>query len=79
MLAGREQVKPAGVEAETDKFTGPVNPLRAVIVIVESPVEPALMMAGLTVPADMPKSTTWKRIEDDVWDRVASAPVTVTL
>ncbi len=50
-LAGRVQIKPAGVEAETDKVTVPVNPLRAVSVIVEVPEAPARICAGLTAPA----------------------------
>ncbi len=61
-LAGNVHVKPAGVEAETESVTTPVKPLRAVTVIVEVPEEPALMVAGLTAPADTVKSTTWKVI-----------------
>ena len=50
-LAGRVQVKPAGVEADTDRVTVPVNPFRAVTVIVEVPEAPARIWAGLTAPA----------------------------
>ena len=62
-LAGRVQVRPAGVEAETARLTVPVKPLTAVTVIVEVPEAPARIWAGLTAPAAMVKSTTWKRIE----------------
>ena len=61
-LAGRVQVRPAGVEAETARLTVPVKPLTAVTVIVEVPEAPARIWAGLTAPAAMVKSTTWKRI-----------------
>jgi len=56
------QVRPAGVEAETARLTVPVKPLTAVTVIVEVPEAPARIWAGLTAPAAMVKSTTWKRI-----------------
>jgi len=36
-LAGRVQVRPAGVEADTARLTVPVKPLTAVTVIVEVP------------------------------------------
>jgi hypothetical protein len=61
-LAGSVHVNPAGVEAETERFTVPVNPLRAVTVIVEVPEAPGCIMAGDTAPAEIVKSTTWKRI-----------------
>jgi len=61
-LAGRVQVRPAGVEADTARFTVPVNPLTAVTVIVEVPDEPARITVGETAPAAIVKSTTWKRI-----------------
>jgi hypothetical protein len=61
-LAGRVQVKPAGVEADTDNVTVPVKPFTAVTVIVEVPEEPASIWAGDTDPAAMVKSTTWNRI-----------------
>ncbi len=78
-LAGRVQVRPAGAEADTDRVTVPVSPFRAVTVIVEVPGEPALMVAGLTAPAAMLKSTTWKSMVAVVWDRVPLVPVTVTV
>lgn len=58
-LAGRVQVKPEGVEADAERFTMPVSPLTAVIVIVEFPDEPAGISAGDTVPADIVKSAKW--------------------
>ena len=61
-LAGSVQVRPAGVEADTDRVTVPVKPLTAVTVIVEVPDEPARIWAGDTAPAAIVKSTTWKRI-----------------
>jgi len=56
------QVKPAGVDAETARLTVPVNPLRAVTVIVEVPEAPARIWVGETAPAAIAKSTTWKSI-----------------
>jgi hypothetical protein len=56
------QVRPAGVETDTARFTVPVRPLTAVTVIVEVPEEPASIWAGDTAPAAIVKSTTWKRI-----------------
>ncbi len=50
-LAGSVQVKPAGVDAETDRVTVPVNPFRALTVMVEVPEAPARICAGLTAPA----------------------------
>ena len=73
------QVSPAGVEADTARLTVPVRPLRAVTVTVEVPDEPASIVAGLTAPAAMVKSTTWKRIAAVVWVRAPSVPVTVTV
>ena len=78
-LAGRVQVRPAGVEADTARLTVPVRPLRAVTVIVEVPEAPANICAGDTAPAAIVKSTTWKRIVAVVWLRVPSVPVTVTV
>jgi hypothetical protein len=62
-LAGRVQVRPAGVDTDTDKPTLPVNPLTAVTVMVEVPEAPASIWAGLTAPAAIVKSTTWNRID----------------
>ncbi len=61
-LAGRVQVRPAGVDADTDNVTTPVNPLRAVTVMVDVPEAPASIWLGVTAPAAMVKSTTWKVI-----------------
>jgi hypothetical protein len=61
-LAGRVQVRPAGVETDTARLTEPVKPLTAVTVIVEVPGAPARICVGLTAPAEIVKSTTWKRI-----------------
>ena len=61
-LAGRVQVKPAGVEAETARLTVPVRPLRAVTVMVEAPDDPASIWTGDTAPAVIVKSTTTKVI-----------------
>ena len=55
-LAGIVQVKPAGVEAETDRFTVPVNPVEVVRVIVDVPEAPARIWVGETAPAEMEKS-----------------------
>jgi hypothetical protein len=56
------QVRPAGVEADTDSATVPVKPFSAVTVIVDVPDAPARIWVGLTAPAAIVKSTTWKRI-----------------
>jgi hypothetical protein len=61
-LAGKVQVRPAGVETDTAKLTVPVRPLTAATVIVEVPEAAASIWAGETVPAAIEKSTTWKRI-----------------
>ncbi len=67
------------MDAETDRLTVPVNPLRAVTVIVDVPGDPALIVAGLTAPAEIVKSTTWKTMLAVVWTRLPSVPVTVTV
>jgi hypothetical protein len=41
LVGVNEQVRPAGVDAETDRLTVPVKPFRAVTVIVEVPEAPA--------------------------------------
>jgi len=61
-LAGKVHVKPAGVETDTARLTVPVKPFNAVTVIVEVPEDPASIWVGDTAPAEMLKSTTWKRI-----------------
>jgi len=50
------QVKPDGEDAETDRPTVPVKPLRAVAMIVDVPWEPAEIWSGDKAPADMEKS-----------------------
>jgi hypothetical protein len=50
------QVNPVGEEAETDRFTVPVNPFTAVTVIVETPEDPASIWVGATALAVMLKS-----------------------
>jgi hypothetical protein len=59
-LAGKLQVNPAGVEAETARATVPVRPLTAVTVIVDVAETPVLTAAGDV--AAMVKSTTWNVI-----------------
>ena len=61
-LAGKVHVKPAGVEAETARFTVPVKPFNAVTVMVDVPEDPAKIWVGDTAAAAMLKSTTWKSI-----------------
>lgn len=56
-LPTRVQVRPEGDEAETARFTVPVNPFKAATVIVEVPEEPAKIWAGETGPAVMLKSS----------------------
>ncbi len=78
-LAGKVHVKPEGVEVDTERFTVPVNPLRAVTVMADVPDEPELMLEGETGPADMLKSVTWKSIEAVWWVADVPVPVTVTV
>jgi hypothetical protein len=78
-LAGRVQVRPEGVEEDMARFTVPVNPLRAVTVMVDVPDEPELMLEGETGPADMLKSVTWKSTSPVTWVADVPAPVTVTV
>ncbi len=61
-LAGNVHVRPAGVDADTARFTVPVKPLTAVTVTVEVPEDPTRICVGETAPAAIVKSTTWKRI-----------------
>ncbi len=76
-LAGNVHVSPAGTVSV--RVTTPVNPLTAVTVIVEVPADPAKIWAGVTAPAAMVKSTTWKSMLAVVCDRVPLEPVTVTV
>ncbi len=74
-------VKPAGVEAETDKLTVPVKLFTAVMVMLEVPEEPARICDGATAPRLIVKSgisATWNVILAVVWERVLLGPVTVT-
>ena len=73
------QVKPAGEEADADSNTVPVRPLTAVTVIVEVPEDPASICAGVTAPAAIVKSTTWKRMDAVVRETPPFDPVTVTV
>ena len=66
LVGVRVHVRPAGVEAETVNETVPVRPFRAVTVIVVEPDAPANIWLGLTAPAAIEKSTTWKTIGPDV-------------
>jgi hypothetical protein len=50
-LAGNVQVRPAGVETDTARFTVPVNPFSAVTVMVDVPEEPASIWVGDTALA----------------------------
>jgi hypothetical protein len=80
LVGAKEHDSPAGVEADTDRLTVPVNPLSAVTVIAEVPEAPASIWAGLTAPATIVKSTTWNRVAGVVvWERVPLVPVTVTV
>ena len=56
ILARGLQVRPAGLEGETDKFTVPLNPLSGMTLIVEVPEEPALIAEGVTMPVEITKS-----------------------
>jgi hypothetical protein len=78
-LAGRVHDRPAGVETDVVRPTVPVKPFRAVTVIVEVPGEPARIVAGLTAPAAIVKSTKWNVMGPVPWLRVPSVPVTVTV
>jgi hypothetical protein len=79
LVGDRVHVSPAGVDADTVSATVPVSPFCAVTVIVEVPEAPARICAGLTAPAAMLRSTTWKRIAAVACDNVPSVPVTVTV
>jgi hypothetical protein len=50
--------RPAGEEADTERLTVSMKPLKGVTLIVEVPVEPALIADGATRPADIWKSAT---------------------
>jgi hypothetical protein len=71
---GVVQVRPEGEEAETEKSTAPLKPLRGVTVMVEVAGLLAVSGDGVTAPADTVKSTTWKMMEFVV--RVTNEPLT---
>jgi hypothetical protein len=73
------QVNPAGVDAETARFTVPVNPLRAVTVIVDVPEDPARIWVGVTAPAAIWKSGCGVKLTVTVRVRVPLVPETMTL
>jgi hypothetical protein len=73
-------VRPAGVETDAARFTVPVRLLSAVTVTVEVPDAPASIWAGLTAPAAIVKSTTWKSVAGVVVrESVPLVPLTVTV
>ncbi len=76
-LAGSVQDSPAGAFAV--KVTTPVKPLTAVTVIVEVPADPAFIVAGLTAPALIVKSTTWNMMLAVVLVLPLLVPLTVTV
>ena len=78
---GEAQVRPEGDEAETANVTVPLKPLRVVMVMVEEAVLVARTGDGLTAPADMLKSTTWKTTFSvvRVTGELPSVPVPVTV
>ena len=78
-LAGRVHVRPAGVETETDRLTVPVNPFRAVTVIVEVPDAPANIWLGLTTLAEMLKSFDGEKVTETVRVSVPLVPLTTTV
>jgi hypothetical protein len=79
LVGVRVHVNPAGVDADTVNPTVPVRPFSAVTVIVELPEPPARIWVGETAPAEIEKSTIWKRMVAVVWLNVPSVPVTVTV
>jgi hypothetical protein len=77
LVGVKEQVRPAGVEADTVRPTLPAKPFRPVIVIVDVPLTPGVVvtMAGV---AAMVKSTKLNMM-GVVWLSVPSVPATVTV
>jgi hypothetical protein len=59
------------------RLTTPVNPLTAVMVIVDVADVPACTAAGEV--AETEKSVTWKSIVPVAWETTPSVPVTVTV
>jgi hypothetical protein len=77
MLAGlTDAVRP--LEGVVPNETVPVKPFRAVIVIVDVPLTPGVVLTMVGVATTL-KSTTWNSIVLVVWLRVPSVPVTVTV
>jgi hypothetical protein len=62
LVGVRVHDRPAGVDADTVRPTLPVKPFTAVTVMVDVPEAPARIWAGVTAPAAIVKSTTWKVI-----------------
>ena len=79
LVGAREHIRPAGVDADTARFTVPVNPFNAVRVIVEVPDEPARIWVGVTALAAMVKSAPGLTGTVTVRVRVPLVPVIVTL
>ena len=80
---GVAHVRPAGEGVETVKVTVPLKLLRGVIVMVEAAMLLAGTGDGVTVPADMVKSTTWNTMLPVVCvtcvPLIVATPVTVTV
>ena len=55
-LASGVHVSPDGVEADTARLTTLLNPPTEKTVIVEEPLAPARIVAGVTGPAEIVKS-----------------------
>ncbi len=73
------QVSPAGVDAETERVTVPVSPLRADTVIADVPESPARIWLEVT-PGSIVKSTTWNTMLAVGCDNGSGfVPVTVTV
>jgi hypothetical protein len=77
-------VRPAGVEADTVKLTGPAKPPLPVIVIVDVPGVVARTAVGVTALAEMVKLTPGTvtgtgRVRDSVLGEVPVVPVTITV
>ncbi len=76
-LASGEQVRPAGVDEDTESITVPVKPLRAVTAMGEKAEVPAGTEAGEV--AVMKKSTAWNSIKPVLCERLPLVPVKVTV
>lgn len=76
-MFGVVQVRPAGEDAETANVTVSLKPLRSVTETIEVAAVLAKTGDGVTAPADMVKSTMWKRMLPVV--RVTIDPVIVPL